>query len=86
MDGWMVNSHVRKWLGLPKSVSSIGLYSNGALSLPISSLVEDVKCAKVRLDMSLTDSRDPVLPWQLGRNGPQSQLCCRSNLLSSIVT
>ena len=57
----LVNSHVRKWLGLPKCFSSVGLYSDGALSLPISSVVEEFKCAKVRLEMSLTDSRDPVV-------------------------
>lgn len=57
----LVNLHVRKWLGLPRCLSNVGLYSNRVLSLPISSLVEEVKCAKVRLDMSLTDSRDPVI-------------------------
>lgn len=57
----LMNSHVRKWLGLPKCFSSVGLYSDGDLSLPISSLVEEFKCAKVRLEMSLTDSRDPVV-------------------------
>ncbi|KAI2644850.1 hypothetical protein H4Q32_030713 [Labeo rohita] len=57
----LVNTQVRKWLGLPKCVSSVRMYSKGALSLPISSLVEDFKCAKVRLHMSLTESRDPVV-------------------------
>ncbi|KAL1282810.1 hypothetical protein QQF64_001613 [Cirrhinus molitorella] len=56
----LVNTYVRKWLGLPKCVSSVSLYSKGALLLPISSLVEEFKCAKVRLDMSLTESRDPT--------------------------
>lgn len=51
----LVNSHVRKWLGLPKCLSSVGLYRDGVLSLPVSSLVEEFKCAKVMLDMSLTD-------------------------------
>lgn len=57
----LVNSHVRKCLGLPKCLSRVGLYRKGALSLPISSLVEEFKCAKVRLDISLNDSRDPVV-------------------------
>ncbi|KAL1278284.1 hypothetical protein QQF64_024957 [Cirrhinus molitorella] len=56
----LVNTYVRKWLGLPKCVSSVSLYSKGALLLPISSLVKEFKCAKVRLDMSLTESRDPT--------------------------
>lgn len=31
------------------------------LSLPIPGLVEEFKCAKVRLEMSRTDSRDPMV-------------------------
>lgn len=66
----LVNPHVRKWLGLPKCFSSVGLYSDGALSLPISSVVEEFKWAKLRLEMSLTNSQDPVV-----RGAPQiSQL------------
>ncbi|KAL1263729.1 hypothetical protein QQF64_006468 [Cirrhinus molitorella] len=57
----LVNAQVRKCLGLPRCLTSIGLYGNGALSLPISSLVEEYKCAKSRLEMTLTDSRDPVV-------------------------
>ena len=57
----LVNGQVRKWLGLPRCLTSIGLYSNGALSLPISSLVEEYKCAKTRVEMTLTESRDPVV-------------------------
>lgn len=57
----LVNAQVRKWLGLPRCLSSIGLYGNGALSLPISSLVEEYKCAKTRVEMTLTESRDPCV-------------------------
>ncbi len=57
----LVNVQVRKWLGLPRCLSSIWLYGNGALSLPISSLVEEYKCSKVRLEMTLTESRDPFV-------------------------
>ncbi len=57
----LVNVQVRKWLGLPRCLSSIGLYGNGALSLPISSLVEEYKCSKARLEMTLTESRDPFV-------------------------
>lgn len=56
-----MNGQVRKWLGLPRCMSSVGLYSNGALSLPISSLMEEYKCAKVRLEMTLTESKDPLV-------------------------
>ena len=57
----LVSVQVRKWLGLPRCLSSIGLYGNGALSLPISSLVEEYKCTKARLEMTLTESRDPYV-------------------------
>ena len=57
----MVNSYVRKWLGVPRCLSSIGLYGKGMLHLPISSLAEEYKCAKVRLEMMLLDSSDPFV-------------------------
>ncbi|KAL3999364.1 acyl-CoA thioesteraes 11 [Sarotherodon galilaeus] len=57
----LVSSYIKKWLGLPKCLNSVGLYSDGILSLPIASLVDEFKCAKVRLEMSLTDSRDPIV-------------------------
>jgi len=48
------------WSGLGYwSLSSIGLYENGALSLSISILVEEYKCAKARLEMMLTEPWDP---------------------------
>lgn len=50
----VVNVQQRKWLWLPGSLSGVGLYRNGALSLPISSLVEEYKCAKAQLEMTLT--------------------------------
>ncbi|KAK2864561.1 hypothetical protein Q7C36_003715 [Tachysurus vachellii] len=51
----------RKWLGLPRCLSSIGFYGKGMLHLPISSLVEDYKCAKVRLELMLLDLSDPFV-------------------------
>ena len=51
----LVNSYVRKWLGLPRCLSSIRLYGKGKLHLPISSLAEEYKCAKVRLEMMLLE-------------------------------
>ena len=71
----LVSSYARKWLGLPRCLSSIGLYGKGMLDLPISSLSEEYKCAKVRLEMMLLDSSDPVvaqaaLSWPPGGSGP----------------
>lgn len=42
----LVRSYVRKWLGLPRCLRSIGLYGKGMLHLPITSLVKEYKCAK----------------------------------------
>lgn len=58
-----MSSHVRKWVGLPRCLTSIGLYGNGALSLPISRLMEECKCAKVRWDTLLKESRDTVVRY-----------------------
>lgn len=55
------NAHVRKGLGLPRCLSNVGLYSKGVLSLPSSSPVDEYKCAKVRVAMSLTESQAHVL-------------------------
>ena len=54
-----VSGYLRRWLGVPPSFTSIGLYSNSIqLNLPISSVVEDLKVAKCRLVMTLRDSAD----------------------------
>ena len=57
----LISSYARKWFGLPRLLSSIGLYGKGVLELPISGLSEEYKCAKVRLEMTLMDSRDPFV-------------------------
>ncbi|KAL6469854.1 hypothetical protein MHYP_G00209730 [Metynnis hypsauchen] len=57
----LVNAYVRRWLELPRCMSSVGLYVDGPLSLPISSLTEEYKCAKSRLEMTLSESRDPLV-------------------------
>ncbi|MGH0129397.1 UNVERIFIED_CONTAM: hypothetical protein FKN15_024126 [Acipenser sinensis] len=47
-----------KWLGVPRCLSRVGLYGKGILQLPVSALTEEFKCAKVRLEMTLVESRD----------------------------
>lgn len=47
--GRTVSSFIKKWLGLPSSLSSIYLYNKGALELPLSGLTEEFKCAKAGL-------------------------------------
>ena len=56
-----VSSCIKKWLGHPRCLSKIGLYGHDALELPVSSLTEEFKCAKMRLNMSLTESQDGAI-------------------------
>ena len=53
-----MTSYVKKWLGAPCCLTNISLYGKGVLELPITSLTEEYKCSKVRLQMTLKDSRD----------------------------
>ena len=55
----MLSSFVIKWLGVPRCLSSVAMYGKGIVELPISSLTEEFNCAKVRLEMTLTQSKDP---------------------------
>ena len=57
-----INKYLQKWLGLPPSFTTVGLYSKTAkVRLPISSLEEEFKTGKVRLQMMMRDSPDPVI-------------------------
>ncbi|KAJ8414647.1 hypothetical protein AAFF_G00038490 [Aldrovandia affinis] len=56
-----VTSYVKKWLGVPRCLTNISLYSKGVLELPLTSLTEEYKCSKVRLQMTLKDSRDQTI-------------------------
>lgn len=54
-----LNTNLRRWLGVPRSFCSIGLYSAGSkLQLPITSVVEEYKVTKTRHTMMLRDSKD----------------------------
>jgi hypothetical protein len=54
-----VNSFLRRWLGIPKSFSSLGLYSTTTkLQLPIKAITEEYKVTKVRKVVQLRDSSD----------------------------
>ena len=47
--------------GVPQCLTTIGLYGDGVLKLPLISLSEDFKCAKTRLLMTVNQSKDLVL-------------------------
>ncbi|XP_052237947.1 uncharacterized protein LOC127849270 [Dreissena polymorpha] len=54
-----ISKHLRRWLGIPQSFTSIGLYGrSNQLQLPQSSLVEEFKVAKTRLVVTLKQSQD----------------------------
>ncbi|VDI57596.1 Hypothetical predicted protein [Mytilus galloprovincialis] len=54
-----ISACLRRWLGVPRSFSSIGLYSTGTkLQLPMKALTEEYKVTKTRQVMTLRDSKD----------------------------
>ncbi|XP_066285629.1 uncharacterized protein [Branchiostoma lanceolatum] len=54
-----ISKQLRKWMGLPPSLSKIGLYCRTSrLQLPLTSVVEEYKVCKARAAMSLEGSRD----------------------------
>lgn len=57
-----VNAYLRKWMGVPPGLTTVGLYSRRAkVKLPLKALSEEFKAAKVRLFMTLRDSSDQVI-------------------------
>ncbi len=58
---WTITSYAKWWLGVPRCLTNISLYGKGVLELPFTSLTEEYKCSKVRLQMTLKDSRDKTI-------------------------
>ncbi|XP_067284127.1 uncharacterized protein [Pseudorasbora parva] len=57
-----VSRFLRKWLGLPRSLSSIALYGqNNKLKLPISGLSEEFKVGRAREVLQYRESLDPMV-------------------------
>ena len=55
----LTSKYLRRWLGMPPSFTSIGLYGRCCkLQLPLSSVLEEYKAAKARLLLTLRDSKD----------------------------
>ena len=57
----LVSFYIRKWLGVPRCLSTVTLYGKGILQLPVSSLVEEFKSTKVRTELLLAGSKDVVV-------------------------
>ncbi len=54
-----VSSYLRRWLGLPRTLSNIGLHGNtNKLSLPFSSVREEFIVARAREHLQYSVSRD----------------------------
>ena len=53
------NRYLKKWLGVPKSFSSVGLFSTSSkLQLPLKAVTDEYKKTKARQVMLLEASRD----------------------------
>ena len=58
----LITNKIKKWLGLPKSLSVDCLYSTaGKLQLPFSELTEEMKVTKARLLTTLEEADDPCV-------------------------
>jgi len=57
----LVSLYIRKWLGVPRCLSTVAVYGKGILQLPVSSLVEKFKCTKVATELLLAGSKDVVV-------------------------
>lgn len=54
-----VSSYLRRWLGLPRSLSSAALYGKcNKLQLPLNSLNEEFRVARTREVLLYRDSKD----------------------------
>ena len=56
-----LTGYIKKWHRIPRCLTTIGLYGDCALKLPFTSLTEEFKCTKVRLQMTLKESSDAVV-------------------------
>ena len=57
-----ITAHLKKWLGIPKSLSSEMMYSrSAAFQLPYSSIIEEVKVARTRTQVMLQSSKDDCI-------------------------
>ena len=48
-----VSRYLMRWLNVPRSLSSIGLYTGSKLQLPLSPLTEEYKVARMRQAVTL---------------------------------
>ncbi|XP_039516167.1 receptor-type tyrosine-protein phosphatase beta-like [Pimephales promelas] len=57
----LANSFIRKWLGLPRCLSEVGLFGRNTLQLPLRSIGLGYKQEKARMVMELRESTDQLV-------------------------
>ncbi|KAJ8332759.1 hypothetical protein SKAU_G00416550 [Synaphobranchus kaupii] len=60
LDG-LANSFIRKWLGLPRCLSDVGLFGRNTLQLPLHSISLGYKQEKARMVLELRESSDHLV-------------------------
>ncbi|CAJ1057801.1 hypothetical protein F2P79_020824%2C partial [Xyrichtys novacula] len=60
MDG-IANSYIRKWLGLPRCFSNVGLFGKNMLQLPLKSINLGYRQKKTHLLLELGETRDEAV-------------------------
>ncbi len=60
LDG-LANSFIRKWLGLPRCLSDVGLFGRNTLQLPLRSIGLGYKQEKARMVLELKESTDQLV-------------------------
>ncbi|KAL2077778.1 hypothetical protein ACEWY4_027282 [Coilia grayii] len=56
-----ITNHIKRWLGVPRCLTSTALYGDCLLRLPLTSLTEEFKCGKKRLKVTQMESKDALL-------------------------
>ncbi|KPP57125.1 hypothetical protein Z043_125183, partial [Scleropages formosus] len=57
----VMSKAIRRWFGVHHCLSSVALYGKWVLELPLTSVVEEFKCAKIGLELMLSGTKDPVV-------------------------
>ena len=66
------NNLIRKWFGLPLSLSNVGLFGKNTLQLPLKSISLGYRQEKARLVLELRDLTDPFVKNKAPvRTGPK---------------
>ena len=74
----IISRYLRRWLNVLRSLSSLGLYSNGSkFQLPLTSLIEEYIVANVRQALMLRDSTDEQVRGTGKKTSLRKEVACR---------